>query len=85
MTSRVILALAMLISLGAAPVFAAPDQQGQPMMVVQDVRSPAYGDLGARAATPHWTALQWARADHQAPGTVNGNQPDRAEAGSGAR
>ena len=33
----------------------------------------------------HQTAHQWARVDRQAPGTENGNQPDRAEAGGGSR
>ena len=85
MTSRIVLAAAMLMSVGAGSVFAAPNQQALSIPVAQDVRSPSAGDPAARAVNPHWTPQQWVRADRQGPGTANGNQPDRAEAGAGAR
>ncbi len=85
MTSRVILALAMLMGSAIAPVVATPVQQGLSVVGEPGVRSPVLGDPGTRSVNPHWTAAQWARADRQGSGTMDGNQPDRAEAGAGAR
>jgi hypothetical protein len=85
MTSRIVLALALLVGSGIAPVFAAPYQQDVSISSGVNLRNPIYGDPGLRSANPHWTARQWARADRQGLGTENGNQPDRAEAGGGAR
>jgi len=72
-------------AIGVAPALAAPYQQSLSITAQPDARSPVYGDPGARTFNPHWTVRQWALADHQGPNTENGNQPDRAEAGAGAR
>ena len=85
MTLRIILTMAMLIGVGAAPALAAPLQQSLEVTQEPGVRSPIDGDPGVRSFNPHWTARQWARADRQGPGTENGNQPDRAAAGGGGR
>jgi len=75
----------MLTGIGIAPVFAAPYQQGAPVTSEPAGRNPIDGDPGSQTVNPHRTAKEWARADRQGPGTENGNQPDRAEAGGGAR
>ena len=50
------------------------------------VRSPVQGDPVVKPTVHHRTrAAAMARADKQPPGTENGNQPDRAAAGGGAR
>ena len=59
------------------------------------VRSPNQGDPVAQPTPPRprrtttraatTRAANSARTDRQAPGTENGNQPDRAMAGGGAR
>ena len=48
-------------------------------------RSPALGDKGNQPSTARPSAKALAKADKQPPGTENGNQPDRAAAGGGAR
>ena len=79
------MALTMLIGSGIAPVFATPNPQGLTITGESASRNPILGDPGSRTVNPHWTAQQWAQADRQNPGTMNGNQPDRAEAGGGGR
>ena len=55
----------------------------------QTTRSPVMGDsvhkAQPRASRASRRAANIARSDKQAPGTENGNQPDRAAAGGGAR
>lgn len=48
-------------------------------------RNPNLGDPGSRPSTARPSAAAAARADKQPPGTENGNQPDRAASGGGAR
>ncbi len=83
MMSKTVLALTLLSCIATGPVFAQPIQQSTSVTAETGVRKPIYGDPGVRRFNPHWTARQWARADRQGPGTENGNQPDRAEAGGG--
>ena len=55
----------------------------------QTSRSPVMGDPVHKAqpklSSASRRAANIARSDKQAPGTENGNQPDRAAAGGGAR
>lgn len=55
----------------------------------QTTRSPVMGDPvhkgQTRVSRASRRAANIARSDKQAPGTENGNQPDRASAGGGAR
>ncbi len=55
----------------------------------QTSRSPVTGDSvhkpQHRASSASRRAANIARSDKQPPGTENGNQPDRAAAGGGAR
>ena len=55
----------------------------------QTTRSPITGDsvhkAQNRTRSASRRAANLARSDKQAPGTENGNQPDRASAGGGAR
>ena len=55
----------------------------------QTTRSPVAGDpvhkTQSRAGRASRRAANIARSDKQAPGPENGNQPDRASAGGGAR
>ena len=55
----------------------------------QTTRSPITGDAvhksQSRTSRASRRAAAIARSDKQAPGTENGNQPDRASAGGGAR
>lgn len=49
-------------------------------------RNPVQGDPGLHSTSSASTrAAEEAKADKQPPGTENGNQPDRAAAGGGAR
>ncbi len=55
----------------------------------QTTRSPVTGDAvhksQSRTSRASRRAANVARSDKQAPGTENGNQPDRAAAGGGGR
>ena len=85
MMSRTLLAAALFIAAGTAPVFATPNEQPFSITAQPIVRSPVNGDPAALNVNPHMTAQQLAEADRQGPNTMDGNQPDRAEAGAGAR
>lgn len=49
------------------------------------VRNPISGDPGTKPSRVRPSAAAVSKADKQPPGTENGNQPDRAAAGGGAR
>ena len=80
MTTVKILFVGLLLSAGSSAAMA----QTAP------ARSPVNGDAVTQTAKPvrprpATRAARDAQADKQPPGTENGNQPDRAQAGGGAR
>ena len=80
--------LALALGAGAASAQTAAPQTNGP----QTTRNPVMGDPGTRTTAPASRAARArvraaaiAKSDKQQPGTENGNQPDRAAAGGGAR
>ncbi|MGI4942470.1 MAG: hypothetical protein ACRYHQ_18210 [Janthinobacterium lividum] len=76
MSVKFLLAAALTLSVGSGVAFA---QTSAP------TRNPVLGDKGSQPSTARPSAKAVAKADKQPPGTENGNQPDRAAAGGGAR
>ena len=89
MVREFVLTAMVLGGLGAGPALA----QAGPGATVPDTAGPADGSVPARsptlgdpAAAPEpRTAQSPAATDRPAPSSTNGNQPDRAAAGGGAR
>ncbi len=77
---RVKFLLATGLALGLSSGLAAAQTSGS-----STVRNPVLGDPGTTKAKARPSAAASAKADKQPPGTENGNQPDRAAAGGGAR
>lgn len=78
MSVKFLLAAALTLSVGSGAAFA---QTSAPA----PTRNPVLGDKGSQPSTARPSAKAVAKADKQPPGTENGNQPDRAAAGGGAR
>jgi hypothetical protein len=77
---RVKFLLATGLVLGLSSGLAAAQTSGTPA-----TRNPVLGDPGTTKSTARPSAAAAAKADKQPSGTENGNQPDRAAAGGGAR
>lgn len=78
MRVKFLLAAGLMLGLGSG--FAVAQTSGS-----STTRSPVLGDPGAKRSTARPSAAAAAKADKQPRGTEDGNQPDRAAAGGGAR
>ena len=82
MSVKLLWAVALVFSLSSGLAFAQISGD-------QTTRSPVMGNpvpkSQTRVSRASRRAANIARSDKQAPGTENGNQPDRASAGGGAR
>jgi hypothetical protein len=80
MTTTKLTLIALMLTIGAGSAMAQTSPSPSPL------RSPVSGDPVLHSAKrPTTTAARAAQADKQPPGTENGNQPDRAQAGGGSR
>ncbi len=85
MFARTVVTFTTLLFVSAGAALAQAPASGQASTPAA-TRNPITGDPGTKPVPPRKpNAKALARADKQAPGTENGNQPDRAAAGGGSR
>ena len=91
MRCKFLFALAFLVTFGAGMSLAQTATSGPSGAPTPSTgaRNPVQGDPGVRTVRPprrrRPNARTLSREDKQAPGTENGNEPDRASAAGGAR